>query len=776
MMRHVPIAAVAATVLLSGCAGGIPPSERSVVLVTLDTTRADRIGVYGGTAVPTPNLDRIAREGTLFETALAQVPLTLPSHAAIFTGRYPSALGVRHNGIYRLPDSATTLAERLREAGFTTAGFISAFVMQRGFGVEQGFDHFNDVPVDRFQGARDRLFEAQRTADDVNEQVFRWLDAHAGEGRFFLWVQYYDPHVPYDPPEVEGRELSGSGYDREISYLDACFGDLVERLEREEMLDSVVLVVAGDHGEGLGDHGEKTHGVFLYEESLRVPFFIRAPGLVPAGEVVEGPVELVDLAPTVLDLLQLPPLDQAQGRTLVPRIDGRDDGSGARAFAETYMPRLDYGWSELASIRDGRWKLVKAPTPELYDLRDDPGEKLNLYYEQPERGERMAAELDEWLATVADPSAESEASRTLTADEEARLRSLGYLSGEHSRTLGDAEEFERADPKEMIAELERFMESRRMLDRGRPDLALERADEILADNPWNHQARVTRILALIRLERYGEAEETARAHVTATATDPAASEILREGAMELVASVYRFQGRLREAEEHYRIVLELNPANESSAVDLARLMIETGRLQDAAVVVEELLRRRPDSGLGLATRFMLEERAGDTAAMAATAARMADVRGGDPDILLRAARLLLDGDPARAAVCLELALETVEPTPELLFHLGNSLVRSGRLEDARSSFLAASRMRPRDPELQFRLGAVALEMGDEKEGRFRMEQAARLEPRYTRGLTVLARWLAGQGRNAEALETARKAAERNPADEEARQLAAELSR
>ena len=774
MTRFIPAAAVAVLIVLSGCTESLPPSERSVVLVTLDTTRADRLGVYGGTAVPTPNLDRIAREGAMFESAMAQAPLTLPSHAAIFTGRYPSALGVRHNGIYRLPESATTLAERLRDAGFKTAGFVSAFVMQRGFGIEQGFDFFDDVPVDRYQGTRDRLFEAQRSADDVNAQAFRWLDDNAGQGRFFLWVQYYDPHVPYDPPEKEGRELSGSGYDREISYVDACFGDLVNRLEQEDLLDSVVLVVAGDHGEGLGDHGEKTHGVFLYEESLRVPFFIRAPGLVPSGRLVEGPVELVDLTPTVLDLLELPPLERAGGSSLVPRIEGEDDGSGARAFAETYMPRLDYGWSELAAVRDGRWKFVQAPTPELYDLRDDPGERLNLFYEETERGERMAAAVAEWLATVADPSAEGEASRTLSADEEARLRSLGYLSGEFSQTVGDVDDIERADPKEMMAELERFMEGRRLLDGGRPDLALESVEQILAENPWNHQARVTRILALIRLERYEEAEETARDHVQATAKDPAASEILREGAMELVAAVYRFQGRLREAEEHYRLVLELNPGNESSAVDLARLLIETGRLKDAAVVVDELLRRRPESGVGLATRFMLEERSRDRTAMAVTAARMADVRGGDADVLLRAGRLLLEADPARAAICLELALESVQPSPQLMFHLGNAQVRSGRLQDGRQSFLIASRMMPRDPELQFRLGAVALEMGDEKEGRFRMQQTVRLDPRYTRGLTTLARWLVDQGRDAEALETARDAAKRNPADPEAQQLIDEL--
>jgi arylsulfatase A-like enzyme len=273
---------IAATVALLalgtlGCSEATPPGERSVILLTLDTTRADRIGVYGGKAVPTPNLDRIADEGVTFEQAMSPVPLTLPAHSSLMTARYPASLGVRHNGIYRLPDEAVTLAERLGEAGWDTAGFVAAYVLNRGFGIEQGFSTYDDVPVNRFAGGEDQLFLAERSADEVNEAVFDWLDRR-GDGKFFLWVHYYDPHDPYEPPEREGRTLRGEGYDREIAYLDACIGDLLDRLETEGVLDRSVLVVAGDHGESLGEHGERTHGLFLYEGAMRIPLLLRAPG------------------------------------------------------------------------------------------------------------------------------------------------------------------------------------------------------------------------------------------------------------------------------------------------------------------------------------------------------------------------------------------------------------------------------------------------------------------------------------------------------------------
>jgi len=738
-MRLAGLQIAVVALALGECSEPVPASRRSVVLVTLDTTRSDRLGAYGGTAVPTPNLDRVAREGALFETAVSQVPLTLPSHASLMTGRYPASLGVRHNGIYRLPEDVTTLAERLAEEGFETAGFVSSFVLNRGFGVEQGFERFDDVPVDRFQGNRDQLFEAERSADDVNEQVFRWLEERDPDRRFFLWVHYYDPHDPYDPPEREGRRLHGTGYDREISYVDSCFGDLVDRLGEADLLDSTIVVVAGDHGESLGDHGESTHGVFIYEASTRVPLLVRAPGLVPAGRRVAGPVELVAVAATILDLLGLDPLPEGQGPSLRPRIEGDDDGHDATAHAETYMPRLDYGWSELTMVRDGRFKLIQAPTPELYDLRDDPGETLNLFQEDTERGERLAASLASWAKTIEDASAESQASRTLSAEEQERLRSLGYLGGEFSATVGEGDGIARPDPKEMIAQLERFLESRRRLNTGDALGALEISEDILGEHPENHQARVTRILALIDLGRLVEAEPVARAHVEATQTDPAASVALREGSLELMATVYRLQGRIDEAERHYRLVLDLNPDSETSAVDFATLLLESDRPAEAREIVDAFLARHPSSGIALATRFRLEELSGDQDGARRTAAAMADARGGDPEALIRASRVLSQHDPARAAVCLEVALAALAPDPALLAQLGAVQARSGRLEDARETFLAASRMAPRDPRLQYHLGVVALELGDEKEGRFRLEQALRLDAGYREAQELLRR-------------------------------------
>ncbi|MDX1390408.1 MAG: sulfatase, partial [Acidobacteriota bacterium] len=342
-MKHCGWVVLAVILVAGGCSDPVPPSEFSVILVTLDTTRADRIGAFGGEAVPTPNLDRAADEGVVFENAVSPVPLTLPAHGSIMTGRYPASHGVRHNGIYRLRGSEITLAERFAEAGFATAAFVGAYVLNAGFGVEQGFSTYDDLPFDSYASeGLPGLYEAQRTADEVNAAVFDWLD-HRPDGRFFLWVHYYDPHDPYDPPEKPSRTLHGSGYDREISYIDACFGDLVRRLERDDLLDRTLLVVVGDHGESLGEHHEKTHGVFLYKGAVDVPFLIRAPGLVPEGRRVSGPVGLVDVAPTLIDLLGFAPMSRAQGRTLKPWIAGGFDHVEGIAYAETLFPRIEFG-------------------------------------------------------------------------------------------------------------------------------------------------------------------------------------------------------------------------------------------------------------------------------------------------------------------------------------------------------------------------------------------------------------------------------------------------
>ncbi|HZN54739.1 MAG TPA: sulfatase-like hydrolase/transferase [Candidatus Polarisedimenticolaceae bacterium] len=733
------IARRAAALLLAaacGCGRSIPPSERSVVLVTLDTTRADRIGAFGGRAVPTPVLDRIAREGTIAAEATSQVPLTLPSHATILTGRYPSSHGTRHNGIYRLRPEEETLAERLSAAGLATGAFVGAYVLNRGFGTEQGFATYDDVAVDRFEGGRDQIFEAQRTADDVNARVFPWIDAHAGK-RFFLWVHYYDPHDPYAPPEKPGRTLAGSGYDREISYVDACLGDLLAKLRAAGVYDRTLLVVAGDHGESLGEHGEKTHGLFLYQGALHVPLLLRAPGSVPAGRVVSGPVELTDVAPTILDYLGLPALPRAQGKSLRPRIEGRDDGRAALAHAETLMPRLEFGWSELSMVRDGRFKYIRAPRPELYDLRADPGERSDLAAVESERVGELAASLDGWIAGTADESADTASRRTLDPDEEARLRSLGYLGGD--AVHGAVSRAGTIDPKDGIREVRALDAARDKLAAGDAAGALAGVRELLASNPRNHQARITEILALIELPDLPRAEDAALAALAAVAPEEDARGVLADKARGLLASVFRLEGKNAEAEALYRKLLAHDPMDDGVAVDLVRLLTDTGRLDEADRILGTVLARSPQNGMALAARFWLETRRGDATARAATAAALADARAGDPPTLVEAAKVLAHaGDHAREAACYELVLaQTPRPDPEIVGALGLARMRGGELDAAERAFTTLAEMRPTDPRPVFFLGTIARKRGDAASARARFARSLSLDPTFAKAAEAL---------------------------------------
>lgn len=614
--------------LFASCRRTIAPSERSVVIVTLDTTRADRIGALGGTEVPTPNLDRLAGQGTVASEAISQVPLTLPSHASIFTGRYPASHGVRHNGIYRLRPEEETLAEHLAALGFRTAAFVGAYVLNKGFGLEQGFETYDDVDVDRYAGGRDQTFEAQRTADDVNARVFPWLAAHRGE-RIFLWVHYYDPHEPYSPPEKAGRTLAGTGYDREISYVDACFGELIGQLRATGFLDRSLVIVMGDHGESLGEHGERAHGLFLYEGALHVPLFFRAPGLVPAGKTIRGPVELIDVAPTVLDYLGLPPLARAQGRALRGRIDGKDDGRAAVAHAETMMPRLEFGWADLRMVRDGRFKYIAAPRPELYDLKTDRTEDHDLAKDDGSRAAEMASALDEWSAATSDAAAAAASERTLTAEEAARLRSLGYLGTQASPAAAGA-----IDPKDGIGEIRAIDLARDKLAAGDAGGALAGIAPVLAADPANPQARLTRILALIQLPDLRAAEDEAKRALEISGGSDRARGIL--------ASVLRLEGKDREAEAEYRRLLASDPRNDPAAVDLARLLIATGRLDEAEHLLVGVTGHDARNGMALAARFELEVKRGDPAARLAAAKALVQSGAGDRATRKRAVKLLAE--------------------------------------------------------------------------------------------------------------------------------------
>ena len=721
---------------LAACGRPGVPEHRSLVLVTLDTTRADRIGAFGGTTVPTPNLDRLAREGTIALDATSQVPLTLPSHASILTGRYPASHGVHHNGIYRLRGDEETIAEHLSASGFDTAGFVASYVLNRGFGTEQGFEVYDDVEVNRYALGRDQVFEAQRTADEVNARVFPWLDAHRGK-RFFLWVHYYDPHEPYDPPEKPGRTLQGGGYDREISYVDACLGDLVEKLRETGELDRALLVIAGDHGEGLGEHGENTHGLFLYEGTLHVPLLLRAPGLIPAGRSIGGAVELVDLAPTVADYLGLPAFTRAQGKSLRPRIEGTNDGRSAKAHAETMMPRLEFGWAELRMLRDGRFKYIDAPRPELYDVRADPAEERDLARVEGARAAHLAGELDAWLAATTEAPADRASRRALDPDEESRLRSLGYLAGEalnSGRSDGPL-----LDPKDGIKEARALDAARDLLRAGDAAGTLAALEPILAANPRNHQARVSRVLALIETGKLPRAEEEAERALALSGADGAVAPALADTARGVLASVLRLQGKNREAEAEYRRLLANDPRNESASVDLARLLGETHRAGEAARLLDGVLADDPRNGMALAARFQLETRRGDDAARLKTARALADARAGDPQTLIETAKVLADAnDPARAAVCYERILaQTSQPQAGLYGQLGFERLRAGNLEGAQAAFTAASKLRPAEPRPVYFLGVIAQKRGDLAAARHYFTRALALDPGFQRAAAAL---------------------------------------
>lgn len=400
-----------------------PPSPPSVLLVTIDTLRADRVGAYGDAAARTPTIDALARAGTLFESAYAAAPITLPSHATLLTGLLPPAHGVRGNGSFVLGSGPRTLAEALKARGLQTAAFVGAFPLARRFGLARGFDHYDDA-LERAPGLH---FEfPERRADAVVAAARGWLGTRPGP--VFVWVHLYDPHAPYAPPEA----FRGSDpYRGEIAFADSALAPLLAAWDARS--GPSVVVLTADHGEAFGEHDEESHSLFVYDTTLRVPLIVRAPG-VPAGRRVTAPVGLVDVAATVSDLA---------GASGLPGTSLRGQwlpgaAPAAPLYAETLSPQLDFGWSDLRAWRDGGYKLIRAPKPELYDLAADPGETHNRIAAEPERARRMNAALD---AALAQETTSAQAADPETVE---RLRSLGYVQGPGGRGSG-------ADPKDRTA-------------------------------------------------------------------------------------------------------------------------------------------------------------------------------------------------------------------------------------------------------------------------------------------------------------------------------------
>jgi arylsulfatase A-like enzyme len=427
----------AAAIAVLWQAGRLPSgSTLNVVVVTLDTTRADRLSPYGFMDAVMPALDRIAREGVVFDRASTVAPLTLPAHASLFTGLFPPGHGVRDNSDRPLAAGHTTLAEALRAHGFRTAAFVASSVLAPERGLAQGFDRYVAVDATEVEPA------PQRRADQVIDDAIGWLD-ETGGGRFFLWAHLFDPHLPYDPPEPYGS-LHDDPYVGEILFADAQIGRLIDYLDARRLLDRTIVVVAGDHGESLGDHGERDHGVLLYEGVMRVPLMIRAPAVQPNR--VADVVRLVDVMPTVLDLVGLPH-PKVDGVSLTGLMTDWQQRVDLDAYSESLYPQR-FGWSSLHALRTGAFKLIDGPRPELYDLERDPFEAHNLYDARRDLAEAMTARLRALAKGRADEAADADFLPPARLRE--HLSALGYVGSSRAAARTPVPGQALPDPKDCI--------------------------------------------------------------------------------------------------------------------------------------------------------------------------------------------------------------------------------------------------------------------------------------------------------------------------------------
>ena len=437
--RYAVPACLAAALLLwevSGPASIAVARPRNLLLITLDTMRADRLPAYGFTGVLTPALDRIAAEGAVFEETFAAVPLTLPSHASLFTGFYPPRHGVRDNAGAPLSNEFTTLAEALHERRLRTAAFVASSVLAPRRGLEQGFDLYSTGEAVQCSGA----VAARRRAAEVVDEGVSWLERHDAEP-FFAWIHLFDTHRPYDLP-AEYRDRYVDPYLAAIAYEDAQIARVISHLETRGLLTSTLIVVAGDHGESLGDHGEQSHGIFLYQEALRVPFMVRGPGVSPRR--VSAVARLVDVMPTVLDLFGVS-TSGLDGVTLA-RVGTRSDNDHPlEVYSESMYPRR-FGWAPLRSLRADRYKVIDAPRAELYDLVSDPGEERDVLAEHPTVAAAMLHRLRSFDSGQAPPAAPGAEVDKAVLD---RIASLGY--GGNIAALAPAPPGEQTDPKDRIA-------------------------------------------------------------------------------------------------------------------------------------------------------------------------------------------------------------------------------------------------------------------------------------------------------------------------------------
>jgi choline-sulfatase len=729
---------------LGHLAAGVRPRDLNLLLITLDTTRADRIHAYGFDQIETPNLDRLAREGVLFEQAMSPAPLTLPAHSSIFTGKYPPAHGVRDNGGFFLDDRETTIAERLQARGFTTGGFVGAYVLDHKWGVAQGFQtYFDDFDLSKYQSLS--LGSVDRPGNEVADKALQWLD-RVGSKRFFGWVHFYDAHSPYDPPEPFKSRYAGHPYIGEIAFVDSQVGRLLAYLDAHHLADNTLVIVMGDHGESLGEHGEGTHGFFVYQATMHVPLLVRAPYDAMKGRRVADTVRSIDILPTALELLGVPSSEQFEGTSVVPLMTGAKKELGLAAYSEAIYPRFHFGWSDLRALTAGRYKYVAAPRPELYDLQQDPGESRNVYAERQALGDRMNQELATLERRMSSAAAPPRAAVEVDPDARARLAALGYVGTFVTALAPDRAGL--ADPKDKI-ELFNLMTQARETARHdkESDEGLHALERVVAQDP-----KVIDAWFMLGNEYY-------RRHQFARAIEQFKRALDLKPDYDLVvinmANAYRALGRDQEAMVGYRRFMELDPKNAQIRYEAAQILIDGGKLDEARQELTQALALEPKLAAARNALGVLALRRGDLAGaereIRAAIDQKADVRLAHFNLALLAEQ---QGDLRRAITEYLKEMELHANSYKAAFNLGRLYERTGDRQGQLAEFRKAIEMNPSFAEGHLFLAKAYLDSSEQLDEAIRLaRKGIELDPagEYAPlGHYVVADVLSRRGRPAEA--------------------------
>jgi len=647
-------------------AGAPRPAAPNLLLVTIDTLRADRVGAYGHAAARTPVLDELAREGVLVDDVVASVPQTRPSHASLFTGLHPFEHGLRDNVSGALAGDRPTLASLLRAAGYDTAGFIAAYPVARPSGLDRGFAVFDD-PFGGHQGATTRSGSSERRATEVVDAALGWLE-HPRDAPFFLWVHLFDPHAPYEPPQPFARRFAGSPYDGEVAYCDAELGRLLGALEVRGLADHTLVVVTSDHGEGLGDHAEDEHMLLVYDSTLRVPLILRWPGRLPAGARIAGQFRSVDLLPTLLELLGRSPV-AASGVSRARQLLTGGSIPDNEAYAESLYGEAHYGWAPLRTLRSRGWKYIAAPRAELYDLRADPGETQNRLHDRAETAEAMRRRLESYDSGSAPP-----ATPGIDVGTAERLAALGYVAEGFS-----GERPSGADPKDKLEEFGAYQRGMREGIRRYRSGDLEGAVRLLTRLEQGELASFNVTYHLGRsLLRLGRFEEALPRFEEALALAPEASPVYVS-----LADAQRGAGRLDAAAATLARGLENAPRNAELLFAQGQLLKSQGRDEPALAALEQARALEPEDHGVRAALADLYRKAGRIAAArreAETAVRLAP-DWVDGHIMLGLAQGAA-GQEDEAAQSFREALRLDPDHPDALFFLAAVEVRAGRSAEA----------------------------------------------------------------------------------------------